>query len=91
MATRPGARELSQPTAQLARGRAPPLPPRPVLATSAGTVTSSTFLNTGTLGHFTELEGFYLKIAFRDGFLLDPELKVLNLPVGQKGNEASEK
>lgn len=38
-----------------------------------------------------ELEGFYLKVAFSDGFLLDPELKVLNLPVGQNGNKALQK
>lgn len=78
----------AMPTAPLARGRAPAIPPQPVLATSAGTMISSTFPNMGTHKRFRQLEGFYLKVAFSNWFFLHPELQILHLPVEREGNKA---
>lgn len=58
------------------------------LRACAGTMISSVFVNANTHKRCREPEGFYLKIAFRDGFFLNPELQVFHLPVKRNQNRA---
>lgn len=52
-------------------------------AACSGTMILSRSVNASTHESCRELEGFYLKISFCDGFFLNPELQVLHLPVNK--------